>query len=64
MHAFLRSFFRRVAGLFSARPAKLSRTRLLGLYITNNNSESGGPLSRVTNKERREGKFSQNRQRV
>jgi len=60
----LRSAFRRVAGLFAARPAKLSRTRLLGLYITNNNSQTGGALSRKSNNERRGGKFSQNRQRV
>lgn len=64
MHALLRSAFRRVTGFFSTRPAKLSRTRLLGLYITNNNSRSGGPLTRTGNNERREGKFSQNRQRV
>jgi len=64
MHALLRSVFRRVAGLFSARPAKLSRARLLGLYITNNNSRPSGPFFRMSNNERREGKFSQNRQRV
>ena len=63
MKSVLRSIIKKVKGLTSKPPEKLNRDKLMGMYLTTNNGKGQGSLT-AENKERRNGRFSQNRQRV
>ena len=63
MIQWIRAMVRRFARLFEGRPPELSRSRLVGMYLEQSNRQDrSGALAGPT-KERRDGKFAQNRRR-
>ena len=50
-------------GLLSPRQGGTDRSQLVGMYLEHANRETGGGLRGAINRERRDGKFAQNRRR-
>ena len=63
MKRWLRILIRRLTWLLASRKPKADRSSLLGMYLNQVNSDQEHSLHGST-RERRDGKYAQNRQRV
>ena len=55
---------RRFSRVFSRRKAGLNRSRLMGLYLNQANGKDGPASDFQQNRQRRNGKYSHNRERA
>ena len=55
---------RGISGLFSRRDADLNRSKLVGLYLAQANGKDGAASEFHQRRQRRNGKYSHNRERA
>jgi len=59
----LRTLFHRLVGLFRPLPGDASRSRLVGIYLSQTNGRDVSGSRGAAMQERQNGKFAQNRRR-
>lgn len=63
MMRMLYALISRIEGFLSPKPGATGRSQLVGMYLEHANREAAGGLRGAANRERQNGKFSQNRRR-
>ncbi len=63
MRRWFHMFISRVEAFLSPKPGGTDRSQLVGMYLEHANRDAGGGQRGAANRQRQNGKFSQNRRR-